>query len=207
MTKKQIKAMQDIIADLQYRKDAGIAIQNEDRAAKNKPPLPRQIVGEQKTPTGYMVLDGYVGVFYHEPVAELPHAEEYELADDPLRREIDDQLTNGDYYLVSAPFSGDVKASKIRDLLKQYAETIKLDKGRSLIYLTADTGNDHIIESCFNALYVRRAVEALGGTVCLYIGKHRRKSQPYPFLIVAQEGSNFNLDCGTYAIVMPVRPY
>lgn len=205
MTKKQIKAMQDIISDLQYRRDASIDAQNEKRAEKNEPPLPREIVGEQKTPTGYMVLDGCVGVYYHEPVAELPHDDKYDRADDILRREISDQLENGDYCLVSFPFSGDIKASKIREILKQYGESIKLDRGRTVIDLQAKTERGETLESRFNVLYVRRAVEALGGSVRLYIGKHRVKAQPYPFLIVVQEDTDFNLDRGTYAIVMPMR--
>lgn len=204
-TKKQIKAMQDIIADLQYRKDASLAAQNEERAEKNEPPLPRQIFGEQKTPTGYMVLDGYVGVYYHESVAELPHADEYELTDDILRREIADQLDNGDYYLVSAPFDGTVRASKIRELLKEHSQSSKLDKGRAFVDLQAKTECETTIESRFNALYVRRAVEALGGTVHLYIGKHRVRSQPYPFLIVTPDENGFNPDNTSYALVMPIR--
>lgn len=205
MNKKQTKALQDIAANLQYRKDAQLALEHEARAEKNEPPLPRHICGEQKTPTGYAVLDGYVGVYYHHPAAGLPHDDDYDEPADMLRREIEDQLENGGYYLVREPFGAEVSSSRIRDLLKEHSTSLLIEKGRKEICLTAYNEYGHEIKSRFNSIYVRRAVEAVGGKVCLYIGKHRTKRQPCPFLIVKQASDPFDLDHGIYAIVMPLN--
>lgn len=204
MTKKQIKALQDIAADLQCKKDSQLAFENDARAEKNKPPLPRRVYGEKKTPTGYTVIDGYVGVYYHESAPDVPQDEEYDDSTDWLRHEIEEQLYNGDYCIVTAPFFGTVRASQIRPLLKEYTmEETALGTKRKLIELRSDL-NDRPMVSSFNPTYVRRAVEAVGGTVRLFIGQHRRKKQPYPFLIVVPDNGSFNLDNGVYAIVMPI---
>lgn len=208
MTKKQTNALLDIISNYQFLRDHKTNALNENRDA-DEPPVPHHFCGEIVTPSGCMVTDGYVGVFYPSPVPGLPHDEDYRQEDNMVRRIFTEEVEYGNYSLVSSPFPGEISTSEIRKLLKEHSVSDPKDPffRRQRITLAASDENGSSVEGDFNSLFVRRAVEAVGSGVRLYIGS--RPNNPKTnrmFLLVVPKGSNsFDPDWGVHAIVMPLR--
>ena len=201
VTKKQIKALKDIIANRQYAVNNERAAVNEERKKKILPPLEPYVCGETKTPTGYQVTDGYAGVYYRDSIPELPHDDSDESSD--LVRNLISE--DGDYLLVTAPFGGVISSSKIRQELKANSQSMLFDKLK-LIQLRAQDSTGREIKGTFNSKYVQRAVEAVGGNVRLYIGFSKVRPMPAPYLIVEPDDGYYDLDVGKvgiHAIVMP----
>ena len=193
-TKKQLTAMLEVIATGQRIKDHKWEAENERRKKRSQPPLPRPVWGERKTPTGCMITDGYAGLCYAEPIPELPHEGEYEQDHTLIRGLIEKEFTHGNYALVSSPFAGTIRASGIRELLRTYAYQRENDSGRTRIELRS---GENGASANFDALYVRRAVEAMGGTVRLYIGSSSTSNGGNYLLLTPDDGDG---------IVLPIRP-
>ena len=202
-TKKQIAALNEIISNAQ-------AIANGRASRLGSSDSHVHLHGVQKNPQGgFIVTDGFVAVLYNEDIVCLPHDEDFDagtLIPDLFKEQVD-----GDYYIVQEPFDGQVKMTEIRRLLRDNSLE---HNNRNVICLRTVTDENKAIQSFFDILNVRRAVEAVGGKPILYIGYGRPKSggrigttyrQPIPYLLVEPEGSSFSLEDGYHAMVMPVR--
>lgn len=203
MTKRQIDAMRRLIAERQTLKNHNIDMENEGKPKKKQLSYPT--CGVQKTPTGYQLVSLAVGLCISDPIPELPEDDEPDQYN-YIHRELADQIEHGDYYMVEQPFCGTVKPSHLTDTLREYEKCIRMEQGRRLIHLSAMGSNGNEIDGWFNTKYVRWAAEAVGGTVRFYIGRHMKKRQPLPFLIVTPDTNNcWDLSEGIHALVMPVR--
>ena len=155
------------------------------------------------------MTDGFVAVLYNEDIVCLPHDETFDAGS--IIPDLFQQQVEGNYYLVAEPFNGHVKMTEIRKLLRENAIAYK---NRNVICLRTTMPDGNEIQSFFDVLNVRRAVEAVGGKPRLYIGYGKPKSggqigttyrQPMPYLLVEPEDGRFNPENGYHALVMPVR--
>ena len=203
-TKKQVSALKEIIASAQSQADAKTFERN--KFADKTVYSPHRHGVQQFSNGVFLVTDGFVAVAFPDDHPMLPKDENYE-AGETMFRFFSDQI-EGNYFLVREPFHGDVKMTGFRKQLKEHSVLSQSNK-RDLILFQTETAGGHQIESFFDIVNVRRAVEAVGGKPRLYIGYGKQRgtySQKYPYLLVeTNESDSFDLDSGYRAIVMPVR--
>lgn len=175
MTKKQIKAMENLIA-MSY-------------TMNNKRNVP---VGECESKKGYEIMSDCMGVIYSESVPELiKDKRKNTYIYDLIHRE----LEHGNYQAVDFPFNGTaIQPSKIGKIISGHV--IQDGKQHGAIDLSAKE-----MDARYNSKYVRWAIDMCGKDVTCYLGYTNHAK--YPCLYV--NSGTMNLDEGIHVIVMPMR--
>lgn len=203
MTKKQINALLTII-DLNEGKTR--ALEKTDGAI-------------------FQCANNCMGVIYHEPIPEEDNWRRflkqddgkpapYEVDDLPIRDMIVKEIREGDYRLVTGPFPGEVKPSKLNAWIRENAipnpssltHTLAGKRSGKVLELTADGLDGTQYASLFNPRYVRLAAEAVGGQPRLYLSTSW-KERPYQFLLVDSGPEILCPETNNIAIVLPVARY
>ena len=180
---------------------------------------------EKTDGTIYQCSCGFMGVIYHEPIPEEENWRRflkqddgkpapYEVDDLPIRDMIVKEIREGDYSLVTGPFPGEVKPSKLNAWIRE--NTIPnpnilpnaSDKKQSgkVLELTADRTDGERYASLFNPRFVRLAAEAVGGHPRFYLGT-TWKERSYQCLLVDSGPGILDPEANNIAIVMPVARY
>jgi len=156
MTKKQIKAMENLIA-MSY-------------VANNKRNVP---VGECESKNGYEIMSGYMGVIYPESIPELIKDKRKNIVIyDLIHRE----LEHGNYQAVNYPFNGiEIQTSKIGKFISDHV--IQDGKQRGAIDLSARGMNAR-----YNSKYVKWAIEMCGKDAACYLGFTDHEKYPYLYV-------------------------
>jgi len=171
MTKKQSAALQRIID----RETSRIEWKKQNR--KEGDPAVEETVGAHPSHEKYVVTDGYVAVIFPKKPEELPEAERNDSLYDLVRNDI----TGYDHFLALT-----VTAAHISEWKKQ-AKPWKAGKthktGAVPVKLSAQTPSGGTVEGFYDPCYLVDAVEAIGPSAMIYVGKYSRHS-PFCSLLV-----------------------
>jgi len=219
MTKKQLTALQNIIAEHQYEVNRRTEGENNSERAKatarNKKFVPKSppVCGIKNTPHGYEVMCGKMGVLLHGDVPDLPVDETMDGSHSKYAVNgltytlIKEELDDGDYFLVKVPVSDETPISKFPSVLKE--NTISVNGGKNkVVMLTAYTESGSAVKGYFDPRYIRCAVDAVGGRPRLYIGQRRNASIRDIFYLIVDSGDSIcSLEQNNMAIVMQIRKH
>lgn len=215
LTKKQIAALNGIVASRQQQEDSVVAADNEfhknearengldpDSAGNRKP----HVFGQRRLPNGqHYVTNNYVAVLYQEQADGVVCDESLEQPDNGVASIFISHVESSNYWRVSEPFDGKIQLSKIRAQIKANQEKYQPQGGAScnVIQFRTTTADGREMSAWFNTEYVRLAIEAVGKNPVVFIGRARGYESTHPSLLVESEGE-YGIDEGFKAIVMPI---
>lgn len=175
MTKKQIAALQRMID----REASRIEWKKQNR--KRGDPAVEETAGVHPSHEKYIVTDGYVAVIFSEKPAELPEAERMDSLYDMMRNDIHNQDCFNDHFLALTVTAAHISEWKQQAKLWKAGKTHKT--GAVPVKLIAQKPDGGTVEGFYDPRYLVDAVEAIGPSAMLYIGRYSRNS-PFCSLLV-----------------------
>lgn len=195
MTKKQIAALQRMID----REASRIEWKKQNR--KEGDPAVEETAGVHPSHEKYIVTDGYVAVIFPEKPAELPEAKRMDSLYDMMRNDIHNHDCFNDHFLALTVTAAHISEWKQQAKLWKAGKTHKT--GAVPVKLIAQKPDGGTVEGFYDPRYLVDAVEAIGPSAMLYIGRYSRSS---PFCSVLVHPKNWMEDTTpNIGYVLPLR--
>lgn len=164
MTKKQTAALQRIID----REASHIEWEKQNR--KEGDPAVEKTAGVHPSYDQHIVTDGCVAVIFHEKPEGLPDARRMDRLFDVIRNDIDGY----DHFLALTVTSAHISEWKKQAKPWKAGKTHKT--GAVPVKFTAQKPDGGTVEGSYDPRYLLDAVEAIGPSAMLYIGKYSEYS-------------------------------